>query len=834
MTTIAPLIKLIENPTEYVQATGRVRILSIPGDDVETVDNIGTGVELVDNTDVHNPKIRTLTAGANINIAPSLSGDEIEISSFANVTTAYASSFRLEIDTSSNPDPITSGLLIPQAGGLGEQFNIPWVSTSSLGICSAYNMNEINPTTGLPDFDFSNIAWPDGIVKFNNAGKFRLSFNCFVLGDAFNPTETKIFQILKNGDSIYTAPAASSFSNQIGNNLPSSFPTWQYAWSFCGGGNVQIEAGDEIVVRCILNNTTGSNVLALCNNFSCERLDAPITGLIGPPGPPSSVTLSNLDPAPPADQANILDNPGTGSGPFNFKKLVASAGINITTGVDDVTITVSGMQPTELGGIYGNQNNDSNVIGYNNQAVITGVENCNVIGANKPTLTAQDSNIIATAANLTGAASATYTRSNILLSAGGSQIQNTTNSNIMALALLAGSTDLDSSLYIGDMNNTTPENHSICINTNYYGNNIVMDTESVYIGTGKTAITLGTGECHMDFGCPAWHYHGLLNNPLPDTLYYDPPSGLITYGAVNVPDSTFASAGAGQSLITAASLGTLPVTTTRNFKSLIAGSNITLTAGTDDITIASTDTNIYNTNGSLTSARTVNLNTFSLQFSGTGNYSVINTGTMSLGTANTGAIGIGRVGNSTTIFSPSVLLFSIPSAFTGNVLTYDTAGKSVGYTPIVLDNSVFSVGLQTFSINIVFPSYEFPSDLAISYSTSQPTNHLGYNNSSGALNLTTGEYTASRTDQYEFTIMTSVRNDTEVPNLTFQIINLASGNIVSECKCSSGQINVYNTFVLSDRLLLTSGQTYFVRMIPNNTAGTNYDFERFVWSVNLV
>ena len=954
MASITPLIELIENPTEYVKATGRVRILSIPADDVETVDNIGIGTGvLVDNTDVHNPKIRTLingsditiqtigneveinytgvppnsvmnnigtgepiltvasegtkavnfprefrtlTAGSNITLTPT--ADEIEISSFANVTTAYASSFRLEIDPSSNPDPGTGGLLIPANPTVNAQFSIPWVSSSVAGLCSAYNQNEINPISGLPDFDFSNCdAAGGGVIKFNNDGKFRFSFNCYVLGQDDNPTDTKIIQILKNGDLIFPAPAASAFASQLG-CTSSTVPFKIYP--FCGSGNVQINAGDEIIVACILNNFSDDNIMTLCNNFSCERLDAPITGLIGPQGPPGavnevvndpsvgnyelvenpgappggtivmkklkaganititdnttdleisssgggSVTLANLVPAPPFGGANILDNPGTGSGPFNFKELVESAGINITSGPTDITISVSPMEPLQLGGAYGNMTDTENMIGYSNQAVTGTSQESNVIGSYLPiALTTLHTNIMASYPCM-GTSSDSYSDSNIIVSGNNSQVKNSTNTNILASSLAAGSTSMNSCVYIGDMGTTVPSDKSMCINSNLYGNNITMNTESVYFGTGQNAINLSSGECHFDFRCPAWYYHDLQGAPsgTGHLLHYDSTTKQITYDLPPSINSTFANVGAGQSLLEAGSIGTFPVTTTRSFKTLVAGANITLTPSANDITISSTVTsnNIYNTDGTLTAARTLTLGGFNLTITGSGNYNLTNTGQVNLGTTNATVVNIGRNGIQTVFNSANIAMTNLPTGAPSQltVVSYDTVNKVINYIPQILVKDVFSVGLASFSLTGPFASpFNVPSSTPgpLSYSIAQPTNHPGYDSSAGGLDVSTGVYlTGSVAAKYEITVMLSVKNDTEIPNFNIEVRNVIAGTVLSECKCTSGQINTYNTFVLSDRMSIANGTRINVRLVLNNGAASTYTFERFVWSVNII
>lgn len=304
-----------------------------------------------------------------------------------------------------------------------------------------------------------------------------------------------------------------------------------------------------------------------------------------------------------------------------------------------------------------------------------------------------------------------------------------------------------------------------------------------------------------------------------------------------LPNSDLANLGVGEQIL--ATSGVLPVTNTRNFKTLLAGSNITLTPTANDITISATGgSNIYNANGSLTSARTLTLNSNNLNFTGTGNFTLDNTGTVNLGTANSTAVTVGRNGVQTILPAANIVLSNIPidpRTEPGTILTFDTASKVVRYSFLTFNKALFSVGLNPFTIAGPFAAlYNVPSTMGRTLSTLEPTNHAGYSTVGATLNLGTGVYSPSQTNIYEITIMLSVKNDLEVPDFRIEVRNVVGAFAISECKCTGGQINKYNTYVLSDRLQLSAAQLYVVRLYLNNGAATTYDFERYVWSVNLV
>jgi collagen type VII alpha len=252
-------------------------------------------------------------------------------------------------------------------------------------------------------------------------------------------------------------------------------------------------------------------------------------GSIGPTGPTGAGSTG----------VQTVGNTGTGTAqlvvntdPLNpkVKTLFEGAGLSLFNGVDDILIQCDPMAPTVFGSIYGNQTNTENFIGNNNNALSGAGQRSNVIGSDLPGFNTDESNVIVSYQNLSTATN-TYSRSNIMLSGDSSEISESTNSHIYANSLNAGSLSMNNCLYIGNMANTTPADGSICINNNEYGNTINMAKESVYIGSGQNAITLGNNECHLDFKCPKLFYHDLGGGVFSDSLYYDSASGKIAYGA---------------------------------------------------------------------------------------------------------------------------------------------------------------------------------------------------------------------------------------------------------------------------------------------------------------
>jgi hypothetical protein len=207
-----------------------------------------------------------------------------------------ASSFRLELDSTTSPDPITGGLLVnPGDYGANNQFNLPWSTTVNIGLCKSYVDDQILPSTGLLDYDMTNVS--SGIIKFNNAGKFHITFNTYLLGNS-DPPQAAIFQILLNGQSIFSSPTPLAFGNQFGSDISSYLsPAFTKIWSYNGSANVEIPANSDIVLQCILSNTVDPVVLPLCNNISCFRIDADYYGLQGSTGPtgPSGNNIYNTD-----------------------------------------------------------------------------------------------------------------------------------------------------------------------------------------------------------------------------------------------------------------------------------------------------------------------------------------------------------------------------------------------------------------------------------------------------------------------------------------------------------------------------------------------------------
>lgn len=244
------------------------------------------------------------------------------------------------------------------------------------------------------------------------------------------------------------------------------------------------------------------------------------------------------------------------------------------------------MQPTVLGTVYGNQSSDTdNHIGFDNQ--VGSGSRSNVIASYlSNSVSADESNLLISYQNFQSS-SGTHSHSNIIVSGDSSDLTSSNRTHVLGHEILGNGLTMDDSIYVGNLRNVAPATVSICLTNDLYNNLIQMAQESVYFGSNANALVLGNNEFHIDFKCPRWYYHDLTSGSTTDQLYYDTTTSQITHGPLPpapTPNTTLSNLGAGNVIL--ATPGTLPATTARNFKSLVAGSNVLISNNANTITIS--------------------------------------------------------------------------------------------------------------------------------------------------------------------------------------------------------------------------------------------------------
>ena len=241
--------------------------------------NIETNIQLV-GTNIRalkkNPLRALGFASGNGSITLTDTGSNIDLS--VNAPIVSNSSFRFACDSSSNPDPLTNGLIV-LAGST--QFQMPMTSSiPGLDISEPYINDTNNDYSLMGDY-----------VIINNAGRFDTSFSVIFIGTA-NVVDPIVVQIIRNGATIFTTPSIASECKMTACDI--SVGPFTKAWVLSGVANCILQAGDEIALAIRPSNAAADMVLQLVSNFSMHRVDEEAykgeKGETGPTGPNSGFT----------------------------------------------------------------------------------------------------------------------------------------------------------------------------------------------------------------------------------------------------------------------------------------------------------------------------------------------------------------------------------------------------------------------------------------------------------------------------------------------------------------------------------------------------------------
>ena len=108
--------------------------------------------------------------------------------------------YRISIDPTSNPDPFTNGLIVTSASTqpLPAIFNVPLtIGPITLGIASPFSRDPENC-----------ITVGTNTITINRTGIYQISMMMLTLSNLATPNNLNSCQVLRNGQSIFTAPTA--------------------------------------------------------------------------------------------------------------------------------------------------------------------------------------------------------------------------------------------------------------------------------------------------------------------------------------------------------------------------------------------------------------------------------------------------------------------------------------------------------------------------------------------------------------------------------------------------------------------------------------------------
>lgn len=324
----------------YNTGSGLISYNTVPSN-VSDVVLVGSGVHQFISGGSGTLDFRSMTSPLNtIAFNPTATNIEMDIT----LATSKNSSLRAGVDSSSNPDPLTNGLLIPTGSS---EFQMPLTVTydSGLGIASPY----------IDDVPVDYIV-NSNYITINNAGNFEASFEIVFIGTV-NPTIPIITEILRNGEAIFTSPPICVDCKMNGCDI--SVGPFSKAWTMSASSNCILSVGDELALVIQPNNSAADIVLELSSNFSLHRIDNDaFTGPQGPPGAVNSV-INDI-----SASNNLIENPGSNSN-IIIKGIQAGTNITINDLGDNLEIVSAG------GG--GGPNNI--LINYQNTDLNTGTGN---------------------------------------------------------------------------------------------------------------------------------------------------------------------------------------------------------------------------------------------------------------------------------------------------------------------------------------------------------------------------------------------------------------------------------------------------------------------------
>lgn len=169
--------------------------------------------------------------------------------------------YRLNIDSTSNPDPNIGGLIVTSASTTGYDFVVPLTNNQQqIGLANTINYDPQNHLT------FSNNS-----ITCNKTGNYNISIQLNVLSNLVTANNIIVSQIVNVNENLFGGPPGVSAS---GGFIPFTVtpisPLFNIGSLLSGSANIHLNQGDNFNLKFFL--AYDSCVIALTSNVSIIEL----------------------------------------------------------------------------------------------------------------------------------------------------------------------------------------------------------------------------------------------------------------------------------------------------------------------------------------------------------------------------------------------------------------------------------------------------------------------------------------------------------------------------------------------------------------------------------